>query len=635
MAAGKQAPLELVIKALDEASGPLKRVQEQLKAVAGPVPGLQAAFGAAAGEGRSGFARFAERARGAAGEVVSLTQRVVSFGASAASSLYDAVRGAASFGAALGRTAAKVGLNVDQLARLRFAGQASGLGVEEVDQALTTLTRGLGQATLEKGRLYKLALDAGGTVFANQIKNAKSMTEAFDIIVRASEKLKDPQRRLALVQAAFGNTNFSTLIAKGGSEINNLGNEFSRLAGPQQEFVNKSQGVGFALLKAKTVFEAIKRTLLIQFAPAIIKIADLFTEFFTANRPAIAAWAKDFGDKLPGRLNAFLARVRDLGTKGSEFLARIGGWTQPLLALGAVIGVKLVLAVYALGAALLANPIVLIITAIALAAVLIRKYWEPIKGFFVDLWERIREPVTAFWEWLKGAFLSFAPVAYVVANWEPIKAYFIELWGDVKQVFSVVWDAIKDVFFNAAPLGLVIANWTPIKEFFIGLWTLIREPFWAAIAWIKEWGLYFVPGGFVIKQWEFLKTFFITLWDEIQSRFQAAWAFIEPIVKKLEAAGGVLGKIPSLNVGGLLVDQAEAAVGKIRALGREELSTVGAGAGGPGIPLEGLRPSTLPVQKAKVEVTFANVPKGVRVTEATGNEAELGVDVGYSNEAAL
>jgi phage-related tail protein len=41
------------------------------------------------------------------------------------------------------------------------------------------------------------------------------------------------------------------------------------------------------------------------------------------------------------------------------------------------------------GRALLLNPIGLAITAIALAAFVLIKYWEPIKAFFSGLWSEI------------------------------------------------------------------------------------------------------------------------------------------------------------------------------------------------------------------------------------------------------
>jgi len=62
----------------------------------------------------------------------------------------------------------------------------------------------------------------------------------------------------------------------------------------------------------------------------------------------------------------------------------------------------------------LMNPIGLAITAIAVAAFLIYKNWEPIKGFFVGIWNTIK---TAFNGGIKG-------VSALIINWSPIGLFY-------------------------------------------------------------------------------------------------------------------------------------------------------------------------------------------------------------------
>ena len=78
-----------------------------------------------------------------------------------------------------------------------------------------------------------------------------------------------------------------------------------------------------------------------------------------------------------------------------------------------IVGVK------ALTAALLFNPIGLIITAIAGAAFLIIKYWQPIKSFFQNLWNKISSIFQAAKEMLIG-FLRFSPLSIIKAAWDLI-----------------------------------------------------------------------------------------------------------------------------------------------------------------------------------------------------------------------
>ncbi|WP_043946963.1 hypothetical protein, partial [Ralstonia solanacearum] len=47
-------------------------------------------------------------------------------------------------------------------------------------------------------------------------------------------------------------------------------------------------------------------------------------------------------------------------------------------------------AVAVLGRVLLLNPIGLLVTAIAVAAYLVYRYWEPISGFFSGLWQQVK-----------------------------------------------------------------------------------------------------------------------------------------------------------------------------------------------------------------------------------------------------
>ena len=85
------------------------------------------------------------------------------------------------------------------------------------------------------------------------------------------------------------------------------------------------------------------------------------------------------------RLDAINVR----GFVASLSLARVAQ-----LAVAAATGVATV-ATWAFNAALLANPVGAVIAAVALAlvaaAVIVRKYWEPIKAFFIGLGKGLQE----------------------------------------------------------------------------------------------------------------------------------------------------------------------------------------------------------------------------------------------------
>ncbi|WP_211471731.1 phage tail tape measure protein [Collimonas humicola] len=99
-----------------------------------------------------------------------------------------------------------------------------------------------------------------------------------------------------------------------------------------------------------------------------------------------------------------------------------------------------------LGRVLLTNPIVLLITLIAVLAYLIYKNWEPLKVFFSDLWDGITE--------------RFSRV------WETIKTFAGGLWADVKTAFDGGIGGVSALIMNWSPLGLFYKAFAGVMSWF-------------------------------------------------------------------------------------------------------------------------------------------------------------------------
>ncbi|HEM7507424.1 TPA: phage tail tape measure protein [Providencia rettgeri] len=120
-----------------------------------------------------------------------------------------------------------------------------------------------------------------------------------------------------------------------------------------------------------------------------------------------------------------------LGIKGSGFLSLL---IKPIKLIGA--------AFMMLGRALLANPIILIITAIAGAAYLIYKYWDDIVPYAKKLWNRVTEIFSQFWEGVKSYVLNWGLVGLVYQHWDEIVAITSRMWALVKKAISDKWEQI-------------------------------------------------------------------------------------------------------------------------------------------------------------------------------------------------
>jgi len=121
-----------------------------------------------------------------------------------------------------------------------------------------------------------------------------------------------------------------------------------------------------------------------------------------------------------------------------------------------------------IGAIFAANPIGATITAIAIAGLLIYRYWEPLTGFVSRVWSSISTTIGAALESAKAVVSSgieainamvstgFSKVGAVFrAAWEPIRGYFASLWADLMGMVS---NAIEWISSKIASMGSAISG---------------------------------------------------------------------------------------------------------------------------------------------------------------------------------
>ncbi|ECD4176991.1 phage tail tape measure protein [Salmonella enterica subsp. enterica serovar Napoli] len=143
--------------------------------------------------------------------------------------------------------------------------------------------------------------------------------------------------------------------------------------------------------------------------------------------------------KLWGKMRGMGPWFSRLAT-GAGRLGRVlgGGLLRGLMAAGR--------AVLFIGRALLMNPIGLLITGIAVAAYLIYRYWEPIKGFFTRLWTGIENIGTQIWSSITG--------------------FFTDRWQDIQTAFDGGLLGIGELILNWSPLGLFTKAFSGVMKWF-------------------------------------------------------------------------------------------------------------------------------------------------------------------------
>ncbi|EOE1185829.1 phage tail tape measure protein [Proteus mirabilis] len=176
-----------------------------------------------------------------------------------------------------------------------------------------------------------------------------------------------------------------------------------------------------------------------------------------------------------GPLAAAKLSLSILGIKGGSALTLL---LKPIKLLGS--------AFLGLGKAMLANPILLAIAAIAGAFYLVYKNWDTI-----------------------------GPYVYKV--WDTVKRYTAIAWQALKDTIKSAWEAIKYIFFNWTPLGLIIKHWDSIVSYTQTTWTMIKTKIsdvWEGIKTTLKNGWNNIVKS-VQETWETIKTTISTKWNEI------------------------------------------------------------------------------------------------------------------------
>jgi hypothetical protein len=120
--------------------------------------------------------------------------------------------------ARLAQLSSRSGMSANVIEEWRFVGEQCGALPGAVDGAIEVFARKIGDARAGKGTLHAL-LNQVAPVFLKQLKNTKSNDEAFDLMIRAIQKIEDPTRRLVLGSGAFGEHAFHLInVAKVGPD---------------------------------------------------------------------------------------------------------------------------------------------------------------------------------------------------------------------------------------------------------------------------------------------------------------------------------------------------------------------------------------------------------------------------------
>lgn len=186
----------------------------------------------------------------------------------------------------------------------------------------------------------------------------------------------------------------------------------------------------------------------------------------------------------------------------------------------------------ALNTTMLANPIVLIVAAIAALVAAFIYLWNNCDGFrqfWINLWENIKQAAITAWEAVK----SFLTTAWeTIKNtattiFEALKAFFTTIWEGIKLIFSTVAEVIKTIivtYFNVYKT-IITTVFNAIKIVVTTVWNAIKTVIMTVVTAIQT---------FITTAWNTIKTVISTVVNGIKTvvsgAFNAMWTGITTTV---------------------------------------------------------------------------------------------------------
>ena len=237
-------------------------------------------------------------------------------------------------------------------------------------------------------------------------------------------------------------------------------------------------------------------------------------------------------------LAAALGPVLIIIGKTLSAIGTIMTWAPKLA--GAISAVKGAFA--ALSATMMANPIAIVIAAIAALVAAFIYLWntnEEFRQFWIRLWNEIKEVAVQVWtavsQFLVSAWNGIRNTA--VAVWNGIRDFFSGLWAGIKTLFTTVVTAIS-TFLVGAWNGIratVMAVWNAISAFLGSVWNGIKSVITNVVNGIRT---------FLQTAWNGIRTTITTVMNAIRTVISAVWNGIRTIISTV--LNGIRGTVNSV-----------------------------------------------------------------------------------------
>lgn len=489
--------IKVLLEVLNKSSGPLSSIGASLSAVSRQAESLGRSLDAA---GRKAM-EMGKSVRGVGSAMsVGLTLPILAFGGAALAAWDKQAKAEAQVEQGLKSTGGAAKLSLEQLKAMASDIQKNTLfGDEEI---LAGATAQLLTFTNISGDTFKRTQQAIVDVASRLAATKGGAADLTGTSIMLGKALNDPSKGLMALQRV--GISFTEQQKQQVGAMQRTGN----LAGAQKlilkELETQYGGSAAAAAAAGTggfkqlqnqigdLMEVFGKLLFKILAPLIPKIQKIVENIdaWTAANPELAHMVAIFALMLAA-IGPIIWVAGALTTGFGAMMVAMGGLSTAFAwvtgtGLGASVSLYgLATAVWAVMAPLW--PLILGIAALAGAAFLIYKYWDPIRYFFVGLWVMVSSIFMRYKRIIMTVLGLFIPALLIYEYWGEITGFFSALWNRVAAIFWSIVEILKPIgVFLMEPIMMALFPLLVVFDIIKAAFYALVEVFKGGWSWMQK-----------------------------------------------------------------------------------------------------------------------------------------------------
>ena len=351
-------------------------------------------------------------------------------------------------------------VSVDNLCSAYVAMTKGGIATAESTTYMKSMFTELGKSGSTVGKILQ---EETGKSFGQLMGEGKSLADVIDILGKSVDG--DKEAFAQLWGSAEAGTGALAILNGGTADFNNTMKEMQNSTGAASDAMNMMNDT--SAHKMQVAMNNMKN--------AAIELGGAFAPAMTGIASAVGTVASAFSG-LPQPVQTVIAVILGLVAVAAPLLMVIGGVISAVGTISGVMGGFVGLlsgtvmpAISGFFAFLLANPIVLVITAIVAAGALLIANWDKVKEVagnlkegIVNAWNNVKEKTSEAWENVKQktseTWNNVKKTVSEKANnikttvsekWNNLKTNTSTAWNNIKTNSSTAWNNVKTTITNA------------------------------------------------------------------------------------------------------------------------------------------------------------------------------------------